>query len=82
MNTGIAQPGNIIANYINKIPKFMTVKKLIFLILVFILVISCNKPLCPAYSDSANNVKNSLFQSGAYRANGINRFYRDSYRKK
>jgi len=57
-------------------------KKLLFLFPVFMLLASCNKPLCPAYSDSANNVKNSLIQSGAYRANGITRFYRDSYRKK
>jgi hypothetical protein len=66
----------------HKIPIFITMKKLLLIILVLVLLYACNKPLCPAYSDSANNVKNSLFQSGAYRADGITKFYRDSYRKK
>jgi hypothetical protein len=55
------------------------VKKLFFLFLAIILLASCNTEVCPAYSDSANNVKSSLFQSGSYRANGINKVYRDSY---
>jgi hypothetical protein len=57
-------------------------KKLLFLFLFIILLVGCNKPVCPAYSDSANNVKTSIVQSGAYRADGINKVYRDSYRKK
>jgi hypothetical protein len=57
-------------------------KKLLFLLLIIILFVSCNKPVCPAYSDSANNVKTSIIQSGAYRADGINKVYRDIYRKK
>lgn len=60
------------------------VKKLFFLICAVILVASCNTEVCPAYSDSANNVRSTLFQSGSYRADGINKVYRDaySYRKK
>jgi hypothetical protein len=54
-------------------------KKLIFLLLVLILITACNTEVCPAYSDSANNVKSSIIQSGAYRADGIKRVYRDSY---
>ena len=54
-------------------------KKLIFLLLVLFLITACNTEVCPAYGDSANNVKSSIFQSGAYRADGINRVYRDSY---
>jgi hypothetical protein len=61
---------------------FILMKKLSFLVLLIIILAACNKPVCPAYSDSANNVKSSVFQSGAYRADGINKFYRDSYRKK
>jgi hypothetical protein len=61
---------------------FIGMKKLLFLIILIIILSACNKPVCPAYSDSANNVKTSVIQSGAYRANGINKFYRDSYRKK
>jgi hypothetical protein len=49
-----------------------------------ILLASCTDKVCPAYSDSANNVKSTLFQSGSYRADGISKVYRDaySYRKK
>jgi len=63
---------------------FIPMKKVLFLISVLILLASCNKEVCPAYSDAANNVKSSVFQSKAYRADGINRVYRDaySYRKK
>jgi len=57
-------------------------KKLIFVALAVLLLSSCNKALCPAYSDSANNMKNNLFQKGNIRADGINRVYRDSYQKK
>ena len=59
-------------------------KKFIFLIIIlFILILgACNKEVCPAYSDSANNAKSSIFQSGSYRANGINKVYRDTYRKR
>jgi hypothetical protein len=57
-------------------------KKLLFLLLVIILLAACNNAVCPAYTDSANNVKTSLFQSGSYRADGIHKFYRDSYQKK
>jgi type III secretory pathway lipoprotein EscJ len=57
-------------------------KKLIFVALAILLLSSCNKALCPAYSDSANNMKNNLFQKGNIRADGINRVYRDSYQKK
>jgi type III secretory pathway lipoprotein EscJ len=54
-------------------------KKILFLLLAIILLASCNDKVCPAYGDSANNVKSTLFQSGSYRANGINKVYRDSY---
>jgi hypothetical protein len=54
-------------------------KKLLFIILALILLASCNKEVCPAYSDAANNVKSSIFQNKAYRADGINRVYRDAY---
>ena len=57
-------------------------KKLILLLLAVLLLAACNKPVCPAYSDSANNVKTSLFQSGSYRADGISKFYRDSNKKR
>jgi len=43
---------------------------------------SCNRSVCPAYSDSANDMKNTLLQKGNIRADGINRVYRDSYQKK
>jgi predicted secreted protein len=61
---------------------FIGMKKLLFLFIFIIILSACNKPVCPAYSDSANSVKTSIIQSGAYRANGIDKFYRDSYRKK
>lgn len=57
----------------------MPMKRVIFLLLVLFLIIACNTEVCPAYGDSANNVKSSIIQSGAFRADGINRVYRDSY---
>lgn len=54
-------------------------KKRLLIILAVILFSSCNKEVCPAYSDAANNVKSSVFQNKAYRADGINRVYRDAY---
>jgi len=58
---------------------FAFVKKLFILIIAVILLASCTDKVCPAYGDSANNVKSTLFQSGSYRADGINKVYRDSY---
>lgn len=63
-------------------PKFAEMKKIILVTLALILLASCNKTVCPAYSDSANDMKNTLFQKGNIRADGINRVYRDSYQKK
>jgi len=63
-------------------PKFAVMKKLILVALAILLLASCNQTVCPAYSDSANDMKNTLFQKGNVRANGINRIYRDSYQKK
>ncbi len=57
-------------------------KKLIFLVLAILMLASCNQSVCPAYSDSANNMKNTLLQKGNIRADGVNRVYRDSYQKK
>ncbi|HNX84470.1 MAG: hypothetical protein KBB24_10440 [Bacteroidales bacterium] len=57
-------------------------KKLIFLVLAILMLASCNQGVCPAYSDSANDMKNTLLQKGNIRADGINRVYRDSYQKK
>jgi Prokaryotic membrane lipoprotein lipid attachment site len=57
-------------------------KKLLLFILLLILLASCNKTVCPAYSDYANNMNNSFFQKGNLRADGINRVYRDSAQKK
>ncbi|MGB8359439.1 MAG: lipoprotein [Bacteroidales bacterium] len=57
-------------------------KKLLILLLFVILLSACNEALCPAYSDSVNDVKNTLTQKGNYRADGINRVYRDAYHKK
>jgi hypothetical protein len=57
-------------------------KKLILVALVVLILVSCTRAVCPAYSDSANDVKNTLFQKGSVRADGINRVYRDSYQKK
>jgi len=54
-------------------------KKLLLLISAVLLLVSCNKEVCPAYSDAAKNVTSSVFQNQAYRADGINRVYRDSY---
>lgn len=57
-------------------------KKLILAALAILLLSSCNKAVCPAYSDAANNMKNTVFQKGNVRADGINRVYRDSPQKK
>jgi hypothetical protein len=57
-------------------------KKVLLLLFAAILLASCNSKVCPAYSDSANNARSSVFQSGSYRADGINKVYRDSYRKR
>ncbi|MBG0859930.1 MAG: lipoprotein [Bacteroidales bacterium] len=56
-------------------------KKVLLLLFALILLASCNRKVCPAYSDSVNNARSSIFQSGSYRADGINKVYRDSYRK-
>jgi hypothetical protein len=53
-------------------------KKLLFLLWIIILIVACNKPVCPAYSDSANNLQSTFHQSGSYRADGIHRVYRDA----
>jgi len=57
-------------------------KKLLLILLASLLLASCNKPVCPAYSDYANDMKNTMFQKGNVRANGIDRFYRDGYQKR
>jgi hypothetical protein len=57
----------------------MKKRTILLFFLILILITACNSEVCPAYSDSANNVKSSIIQSGAYRADGINRVYRDSY---
>jgi len=57
-------------------------KKLILVALSILLLSSCNQGVCPAYSDSANDMKNTFLQKGNIRADGINRVYRDSYQKK
>lgn len=57
-------------------------KKLIFLVFALFMLVSCNQAVCPAYSDSANDMKNTLLQKGNIRADGVNRVYRDSYQKK
>jgi hypothetical protein len=54
-------------------------KKLLLIISAVILLASCNSEVCPAYSDSANNVTSSAFQKKSYRADGINKVYRDAY---
>jgi len=51
-------------------------KKLLFL-MVLILTVGCNKEVCPAYTDSTNRVRSTIFQSGSVRADGIHRVYRD-----
>jgi len=62
--------------------KFASMKKLLLFLLVVILLSACNKAVCPAYNDSVNNLANTLTQKGNYRANGINRVYRDSPQKR
>ncbi len=57
-------------------------KKMIILLLLVILLSACNQSVCPAYSNSVNNMANTLTQKGNYRANGINRVYRDSPQKR
>jgi hypothetical protein len=57
-------------------------KKLLLILLASLLLSSCNRAVCPAYSDYANDMKNSVFQKGNVRANGIDRFYRDGYQKR
>ncbi len=57
-------------------------KKLLLFILLLMLLTACNRAVCPAYSDYANNMTNSIFQKGNHRADGINRVYRDSAQKK
>ena len=57
-------------------------KKLLLFLFLVILLSSCNKAVCPAYHDTVNNLANTLTQKGNYRANGINRVYRDSSQKK
>lgn len=57
-------------------------KKLFVLLLVVILLSACNQALCPAYNDSVNDMKNTLTQKGNYRADGIDRVYRDASHKK
>ena len=57
-------------------------KKVLLLIFLLIVLAACNKTVCPAYSDYANNMNNSIFQKGSHRADGINTVYRDSYQKK
>ncbi len=57
-------------------------KKLLLILLLVFLLSACNQSVCPAYSDTVNNMANTLTQKGNYRANGINRVYRDSSQKK
>jgi hypothetical protein len=61
---------------------FASMKKVLLLFLMLILFTSCNRAVCPAYSDAANDMKNTITQKGNFRADGINRFYRDSNQKK
>ncbi len=56
-------------------------KKLLVFILLLLLLAACNRAVCPAYSDYANNMTNSVFQKGSHRADGINRVYRDTAQK-
>ena len=65
-----------------EIAKFEDMKKLILALFAILILASCTRAVCPAYSDSANDVKNTMFQKGSVRADGINRIYRDSYQKK
>jgi len=57
-------------------------KKLLILLLLVQLLSSCNQALCPAYNDSANDMKNTLTQKGNFRADGISRVYRDANHRK
>lgn len=60
----------------------MPMKKLLLILLLSLFLAACNRGVCPAYSDYANDMKNTVFQKGNVRANGIDRFYRDGYQKK
>ncbi len=62
--------------------KFEDMKKLILAVIAILILASCTHTLCPAYSDTANDMKNTVLQKGNVRADGINRVYRDSYQKK
>jgi hypothetical protein len=57
-------------------------KKLLILLLLVLLLSACNQALCPAYNDSANDMKNTLTQKGNFRADGIDRVYRDANHRK
>jgi hypothetical protein len=57
-------------------------KKLVLVAIASFILASCNREVCPAYSDSANDMKNTIIQKGNVRADGVNRVYRDSYQKK
>ncbi|MEZ4998413.1 MAG: hypothetical protein R2758_13450 [Bacteroidales bacterium] len=57
-------------------------KKLALAVIAILFLASCNRAVCPAYSDSVNDMKNTVFQKGNVRADGINRIYRDSSQKK
>jgi hypothetical protein len=61
---------------------FTAMKKLLLLLLMSLLLAACNRAVCPAYSDYANDMRNSFFQKGNHRADGINRVYRDTAQKK
>jgi hypothetical protein len=69
-----------------KIALFLqNMKKVLFLLILILIVIvfaGCNKEVCPAYTDSANKMRNSVFQKGSVRADGIHLFYRDSPKKR
>jgi len=57
-------------------------KKLVLVVIAALILASCTQTVCPAYSDSANDMKNTVLQKGNVRADGINRIYRDTYQKK
>lgn len=54
-----------------------SMKKLLFLF-VLILSAGCNKDVCPTYTDSANKMRSTIFQSGSVRADGKHRVYTDT----
>ena len=55
---------------------------MILAVLAILILASCTRTVCPAYSDTANDMKNTILQKGNVRADGINRIYRDTYQKK